>query len=745
VGKGFLLTVAPDGIPIAVDKRGRPVKPKVTDDFAQAPITSKWWSSLIWQYDPQNPHSYNLYAHPLVLRARAAGLGLSYPTKPAIAKREYMYPFSQDLLIGLEGLLSPDTRVASYSDWAVTAEWRSPSSENRLRATLGHGLPFVYLTKQGPAAASITVAAEKAGGLEIWSGEGGGPVLGVTVGGHHYGIFGPSRSTWTRKSATFSSDLAGKDYFSVAILPDRRPATLELFRQHAYAFVEDTRVSWSYDAPTATLSTRFAVKTTLKEQGQTDGRQLSEAPLLALYRHQWLHTKEALSPHAYVSPRGPMKLLEGSQFTTRMTFGGVLPSLPQVPADASSYDVDDLRGYVDQVYRADPLFPPGLGPKRDHDAYWTGKSLGKLASVAQIADAIGYRKARDHLLQAIKNELQAWFDGGDPRMLYYDRTWRSVIALPPSYDSSAQLNDHHFHYGYFVVAAAVVARYDPAWAQRWREPIEVLIRDAASWQRDDRDFPFLRHMDPYAGHSWANGPAQYEEGNNQEASSEDINFSNGVLLWGAFTGNREIRDLGIFLHATQSVATEQYWFDVDESVFPQGFDHPAAGMIWGAGAKYDTWFDQNPIMVHGINFLPFTGGSLYLGRRSDYVARTYREILRRSGGKAFTWRDYLLMYLALADGRKAAKLFEEDRYFLPEFGNSMALTYSWIHTLAALGRVKPQVTADLPIYAVFQKAEVRTYAAFNPAAQSRTVTFSDGYKLSVPPRQLAHGQQTTSP
>ena len=30
-------------------------------------------------------------------------------------------------------------------------------------------------------------------------------------------------------------------------------------------------------------------------------------------------------------------------------------------------------------------------------------------------------------------------------------------------------NDHHFHYGYHIYTAAVLARADPAWGRQWEE------------------------------------------------------------------------------------------------------------------------------------------------------------------------------------------------------------------------------------------------------------------------------------
>jgi hypothetical protein len=95
------------------------------------------------------------------------------------------------------------------------------------------------------------------------------------------------------------------------------------------------------------------------------------------------------------------------------------------------------------------------------------------------------------------------------------------------------------------------------------------------------------------------------------------------------------------------------------------------------------------------------------------------------------------MYEALSDGEKAsAELDREDR-LAPEFGNSRALTYAWIRALAQLGHVEAKVTADVPTYAAFHKKGNRTYVAYNPGEAPATVTFSDGYHLSVPAKQVA--------
>ena len=731
-GAGFLTKTVPSDEKIAVDASGKPAHPKVTKDFIGVPRSNTWWSSLIWQFDEKNPYSSALYAHPFTAHAYKDGLGLAYVDQPTIGKREYMFRYAEDFRVGLRGLASPDTRVASYSDWTVTAEW---SGESALRATLGHGLPFVYFTKTGPENAVIHVADDQASSLEVW--HEGGEAIGFSVRGHHYAAFAPGKSHWQIKGGTLESDLAGKDYFSVATLPAKGDEMLERFRKHAYAFVTDTQAAYSYDEAKAQLTSTFELTT----RQMDDQKGLSTDPLVALYPHQWKKSKQETWAETYASPRGVLKIAETRKFSTALRFNGILPALPQIPGA----DEGSVPRYVKEVANAENLFPKGFGPRQgddNRDSYWDGKNLGRNANLLEIAEQLNMKPERDRLLTALENELVDWFDGSAPREFYYDKEWKSLVAFPSSYGSTDELNDHHFHYGYFIGAAAAIARRDPAWVKHFGPFVDILVKDVANWERSDTRYPFLRHMDVYAGHSWANGPEHFDEGNNQEASSEDTNCSQAIFLWGAATGRKDIRDLGIFLFANQVSAAEQYWFNIDEDNFPKGFDHHAAGMVWGAGAKYDTWFDRDPALIHGINYLPFTGASLYLGKHPKYVQKAFDEISSESKGSLNMWRDYMLMYLALAAPDKAKQMFDADPYFEPEFGNTQAMTYDFIAKLAAInGHVDPKITADDPLYAVFKSGEAHVYLAYNSGAEKQTVTFSDGTTLNIAPHSYGYSKK----
>ena len=708
------------------DRRGQPIVPKVTARFKDAATSNDWWSSLIWQHDETNPYSGNLFPHPLAVKARAEGLGMGYPTRPEIQPRAYWYPYAEDLTAGLKGLKAKDTRVEGYSDWTVTAAWEDGAKY--LEATTGHGMPYVYFTKRGGDAAVAWAAA-----ASIWSDAQG--ALGVTINGHHYGIFAPHGSAWVRGKDGATSTLSGKDFFSVAVLPDSGAETLELFRKHAFAFVTGTKVSWEYTAK-GRLASTFTFTTDLKEKGHGN----LETPLVALYRHQWLNTKAPLTRYSYVSPRGMMKVMEGSSFTTDMGFDGVLPVLPAA-ADGGGYKAGKLKSLVKEAYKGGELFPKGMEGAKD--TYWEGKSLVRNTTLLRIADQLGYDDARQGLLKAVKEELQAWLDGKSPAYFYYDSTWRTLIGLPSVYRSGWEMNDHHFHNGYYILAAAQVAQYDPAWASdaQWGGMIKLLIKDPANWDRQDSRFPFLRYFDAYAGHSWANGPALFPEGNNEESSSEDLLLSTAIILWGTATGDNAIRDLGIFLYANQVAAVEQYWFDADAQVFPKGFGHPVVAMVWGSGGKYDTWWSQNPVYIHGIEYLPFTGGSLYLGRRAERLGKAYAVLEKENRGPVRLWRDVHWMALALSDPQQALKLWEQDSHYDPEWGHTRAQTYHWIHNLAALGKVDTTVTSAWPLRAVFRKGETRTYAVANPTSKPLRVSFSDGFEMEAPPGANLHRSQ----
>jgi endoglucanase Acf2/PKD repeat protein len=712
VGNGSYSTSLPSG---AVGPRtfsGANATPKISASFNQPVQTNDFWSSLIYPFFG-DAHSNKLYAHPLNFKATSSGLEMGYTTEHLYAANDFLYPYVPHLTVGVVGLSASQTTTQAYGDWTVTARW--DDGPVTMEATLGHGLPYAFFKING-GNASITSASTPT----IWYNQ--NEVLALTIAGKHYGIFAPTGSSWTGTS-TFQSDLNGHDYLSVALLPDTNPETLELFRSHAYAFVTNSYLSWNYDEPNSIMTSTYHYETMLMDSSENN----VDATLTALYRHQWLNTSEPLTPYSYDSPRGQMKLFDGSTFSTEMTFHGILPALP----DLGDYNRVQLLNHVQDV--ASETLP--VGP-----SYENGKAMARFAHLVHIADQLGAVAERDHFLSEMKIRLEDWFTAGGAQEYSYNDNWDVLTGYPSGYGADDQINDHHFHAAYAIMSAAAIAQFDSAWAsqENWGGMVNLLIKDANNWDRTDEQFPFLRTYDAYAGHSWAAGHGDFAEGNNQESSSESMNFAAAAFLWGEITNQTEIRDLGVFLHTTETAAVEQYWFDIDNTNFPADYPHVAIGMVWGGKSVHSTWFGADPEFIHGINILPVTSASLYLGRHPQFVLSNYNEIVSERSGQPVIWQDVLWEYLALADANLALSYYYADQSYPPFDGESRAHTLHWLYNLKKMGQLDTTIVADISTYSVLKDAAGDlTYIAYNAGVMDRTVHFSDGFSMEVGPKEMA--------
>lgn len=685
--------------------------------------TNDWWSSLAWL-----PFSDRQYPHPLGVQAEAAGLRVFYAGAGITANKDGIFGFSPgpgggDLTLGHSACAEfKSADVDGFSDWFVTARFQQEGSV--LRVSYGHGSPYVFARLEGGSPRLTFHEVPR-----IWAGDGAQPVLGLSLGDRHYGLFAPAGAKWSGIGTRTITCQTDKPYFSLAVLPDASKPTLDLFQKHAYAHVVDTEVSWNYDPQSSQVKTQFRYTTQAVEGAE-------RSTLFALYPHQWRHSDQKLVDLEYRSVRGRLKLASGTGFETTVAFPGVLPCLPNVGGADADRMVSYLKAEAD--LKEAPL----------KDSYWDGKWMGRTASLVSTAEEYGQPEIAGKLLDRVRRRLELWLTASTTEgraktagLFYYDDLWGTLIGYPASYGSDDELNDHHFHYGYFLRAAAEVALHDRAWASddRWGAMVKLLVRDMANPRHDDPLFPFLRNFDPYAGHSWASGHAKFADGNNNESSSEAMNAWCGMILWGEATGDQALRDLGIYLFTTEMTAIDEYWFDVRDENHPPEYVPAVVTMVWGGKGANATWFTANPEAIHGINWLPIHGGSLYLGHFPDYVAKNYAALAVENKGTNWDeWADLIWMYRALVDPEDAVRQFQasaEKTAF--EAGNSRANTYHWISTLANLGRVDATVTANTPLYAVFVKGQQRTYCVYNPTDKPRSVTFSDGHLVQAKGRGFA--------
>ncbi|MFY7954175.1 MAG: glycosyl hydrolase, partial [Armatimonadaceae bacterium] len=442
---------------------------------------------------------------------------------------------------------------------------------------------------------------------------------------------------------------------------------------------------------------------------------------------QWRHRAgNGKSRGTYMSSYGELRLDAVASFETEIPYHGILPSLPHEPS---------LRPTLARLLESEV---PGDLPKEIKDTYWTGKDMGKWAAMHRTALAIGKTDWAATAADRIRRTLERWFTpstaAADNAVFAYDREWSTLIGYPAGFGTDTDLNDHHFHYGYFVQAAAELARVDPGWAapKRYGAMLAELIDDMACADRNHPRYPYLRCFDIYAGHSWASGNAPFASGNNQESSSEAINAWAGMALLGTRTGDTALRDRGICLYATEVAALSEYWLDVHRTL-PAAYPCPQFAMVWGGKRVHETWFSNRPEAIHAINWLPFTPASLYLGLYPDSAKRNHDALMAETGGDLKQWKDLIWMHQALhdPDGAIAAWKREASTYE-PEVGQSRAAVIEWMGFLRAYGQVDRTVHLNTVCYAVLRKSNVRTFVVWNPGKSRISVRATDGTRLTVP-------------
>ena len=721
--------------PKAGDK-GMPVAPGRTEAMRQrAAPTNQWYSTLLF-----NPQPEALFALPLTVKMTPQGLELALPTKQVLPTErrdvEIHYPHRDALLISPVAFEPGPAKLAKASDWAIDVSMARAADE--MLVTVGHGSPYAQLQlSRGDVRLRLPAAGERL------AADADPRVLVLRVKGQAFALFGPTGVQWDRVSPTewLGRLPAGKGYLAAAALPDETAATLALFTRHAYAFIQDTRVEGRYLAATSQVETQFTATTRVME-GADNG------PLLGLYPHHWHQNPSVegrLGP-AFDTLRGKIRLLAASSFKTTLAYTSFVPWWPGVKGHPRQAELDDLISKDKREARRNML-------REGKGAYWQGKGLQRTLKLIDVMEQQGDLAGRDQLLDLTKKRIEEWFSGDSGKTYFHlDKALGAVASYPDEFFTVEQINDHHFTYGYWIRAVAEIALRDPAWAAKgqWGGMVDLLVKDIATQQRGSADFPYLRNYDPYEGHSWASGVGLGEWGNNQESSSEAINAWAALILWGEVTGNRELRDLGIYLFASEADAIHHYWFDIHGLVFPPEYKNVETSMVFGGKYAHNTWWTDEPRQIKGINLLPMTTASTYLARDPQFIQRNLAalkpemETYAKFGKKppypppADVWQDIFAKYMAVADPAQGLAMW--DRWGSVELGDSRSHALHWLLSLNQMGPPDLGTTADTPLYAVFGRSGGRkTYLAFNATQAPISVRFSDGQMLTVAPGKLARG------
>ena len=199
--------------------------------------------------------------------------------------------------------------------------------------------------------------------------------------------------------------------------------------------------------------------------------------------------------------------------------------------------------------------------------YYSGKALSKFAQLLYtMNDLTGQSSLAAAGLAELKDAFALFVNNQQDFPLVYDSAWKGVVSSA-SYvtgDSGVDFgnsyyNDHHFHYGYFLHAAAVIGYLDPSWLAGNQDWVNMLVRDVSNPSTQDTYFPVSRSFDWYQGHSWAKGLFESGDGKDEESSSEDTMFAYGLKMWGKTVGDASMEARGNMMLAVLARSLNNYF------------------------------------------------------------------------------------------------------------------------------------------------------------------------------------------
>ncbi len=723
----------------------------------------QWWTSALWHTTlgdgttgevgyRGDDHSETMYPYPMVVTATNAGFVIQHnPTANIVSGVDQVNngPALTHMRVGFISQNAPNTSVDGYGDYH--AIFRQTYAGDVLKATASHGSPYLFVSRTGTTdmtfynqgTSTLNAIYTDANVHAVSISANPGPTTGIiglffppgtTLGGFTVPGIAGSVGGGSPFGANFNADIPdAAKFITVAVLPDASQATLTLFAQRAFNFITQTTHTYNFNEATATLTTNFATTTTNVYGAANTGT------LQALYRHQWLYSPEASGGTntglEYNSPRGIMKLISSSNFQTVMPHLGVLPNLGW----ANTANKTTLNTYITN-------YAATVGVMATAADGYNKDQFAELTTNLQIAKQIGNTAAFNTILTQLRARLQDWLVSNDAnynRYFAYSPLFNHMSHYPNGFGSSGTFVDAHFHVGYIINAAAIVARYDAAFVTNYGPMVETVIRSIANETKDMVDpgsngtvrpwFPYLKYFDPYAGHSWANAKA-----NDQESVSEAIHFATGVLLWGeaaaVTTGSYVMRDLGALLYVTESEAARQYWFDVDNVVngapYANAYGHQHLTMLYNWGGNYATFFGTEPEYIHGITYVPLTGASTWLGTNVAGAAADFAQIGQNYAGWG-GWGQSINAQQAMSNATGAIAAFNAN---VGSWGaDKYAFTYQWNHTFDSVGVIDPTVRANITGYQVFVKGICKHYMIYMPPGKGpKIVTFTNGQSFNVP-------------
>ena len=623
--------------------------------------TNQWFSSLYFSQG-----SENIFVLPLAVKFLNTGLSLSIPSVSsnddliiASAQNDIVINFGQEV----------EARVLSAGDFSVLVGVYSKDDKNVLLAKvmLAHGSPYIFVNTKNFSEFNI----ESFKNMERLE-DGSFKIVGADK--TDYGIFASKNLKIQKENdkklsikPTPEYIVDEKSFFTVGVVP--KNFSWDEFRKGALNPIVSTKVLFLKTKDNKYINV-FDIQTL--DNNNTLWGLLPHQGANLLKENKDIHCFDS---QFYETIRGKQEICAGKTFYIKSGQNIV----PPVFLDVENIDSVSKDALIKMIKKDTQKFS---GFKAT-DTYFLGKELLRVAQLYDLAKQLDLEDESQKLKNILYSEFDIWrgnvISGSTPdygKYIVYDNKIRGIVGQKPSFGSD-EFNDHHFHYGYFVHTAAILARYDKTFLNKNEKLINLFVKDYLNINRDNKDFAFLRNFDVYEGHSWASGTAMFGDGNNQESSSEAIHAYYAGYLWGDVIKNDTLKEVGLWLYNQEVDSALTYWLLANNYAprYPN-YKHSLLSLIWGGKSEFGTWFSGEPEAKLGIELLPFTAGSEYLKQINSKIID--KHLAETDFPKHKLFFDQLLMYQAIADPQKALELFSGITDKDIDGGNSKSFLYAWI-------------------------------------------------------------------
>ena len=600
------------------------------------PPTNKWYSGLALQKIPKT-----VFSSPLSFTAQETSFSFSLPQVTATKNTIFGLP-SEAVTVAIAG--ATHYQVSRYDELSVDLTYSSDKSK-LATVTLVAGSPYIYVQALTGVTATVTSGSA------------------VTTLSHNRRVFEVTHGNYV--AAGFEG---------ARVLGDK----IELIKNSLLTLYGlPTSVKDDPLQPTAANRITSAAVTYAKAANDykttlTLKTANNQPTVYGLLPHQAQPAKELFS---YDTLYGAQRMYQGAAFSFTTPSVPVTDSLELGALSPSNKEllVTTLRRDVNAT------------EIKAEDSYFGGKEMYRSAQLLQLARQLGEDTIADSIQQKLHHELTTWLSPMPQRSkkyFYYDTKMHSVVGETVAFGSE-ELNDHHFHYGYFIYAASILAKYDSDFEQQYKTTVDLIVADIANYRAGEQ-LPLRRSFDPYFGHSWASGSAPFNDGNNQESSSEAINAWVATSLWASQTKNTELEQEAQWMLSGETAATTKYWmnFNPQEAPYSNGYDHSLVSLNWGGKRDYATFFSADPAAMLGILLIPLNPTMIYQSQYSDRIATQVKEAMPQ-GEYNTQFGDYILMYSALSSKENVLSKAQALDDTIIDGANSRSYMYAWIMSRAS--------------------------------------------------------------